>query len=285
MAHIVDCHFVSRLARLSLPALHLRCRSRVCCRMSSPETTVGHGTRVRLQHAGGNQNRFVIAAEYAPRKGQKKWVHSNHVRYGKVWSSKEDIGRADVEQFIDWIRHELARGGGSKAKVVRGLSPAPTWRNNRRGNENAAHLVHSPLSSSALPREAQIQKEVHACVEFLIFNIVHEARHAGEEIKLKQVRCVKSKLRPHDKTNLISAVCDRSRPRSSGVTKRMRLAFKLTQRKSNRYEYRTRALKLRAAAREELSLAYVAMHKLRLATIVARQDLHELLPEGNAAGS
>lgn len=245
------------------------------------------GARIRIKDAGGLHTHFVLVAEYQPRRSskQKRRIQSNNPRYGKSWSSKEEITLDDKVEFANWINAGLAQGGGSKLKS-RGELPIRSSNRMLYANVTRRNVV-------ALTQGLHVEPEVLECVEFLVYNTIYKSRHDGEGL-VSKVNHVIGKRRHvsrqlHIKTRVISAPQGaspprRGRPGLSGMTTRMRRAVKLNQRKSKSrsYQYREKKLRCAEALKNEGNLQWLEANKMRLATLVARQQMSELLPEGAA---
>lgn len=69
--------------------------------------------------------------------------------------------------------------------------------------------------------------------------------------------------------------------REGRLTKRMRKAnLSQRKRKSKGYDFRNERLQRASAQKSEQDLEWLDVQQRRLATIIARRDTHELLPEG-----
>lgn len=122
-----------------------------------------------------------------------------------------------------------------------------------------------------------VERSVVQCVNFLVHLVAHQARFHGLVVdQHNRVNSVPGKQRHKGIVVHVSRA-----PRTGLLTKRMRAA-NLTQRKrsSKGFAYRHEVLQRLAAARAEHDLEWLQYHCQRLATLVARQDLYELLPEG-----
>lgn len=123
-----------------------------------------------------------------------------------------------------------------------------------------------------------MEQSVLQCVRFLVHSVVYRSRLGVDGLRINYVP---SKRR--SKTMEASAsMASQSHPFPGLITKRMRAVKFLTQRKrtSRGYQYRQDVLKRRAALRAEEDLQWLECQCTRLATIVARQEQLELLPEG-----
>lgn len=236
------------------------------------------GSRVRIKCAGGCHGRFVLVAQYAPRKGIKKLIQSNHTAYGKSWASSKEIEDSDKAAFLQWINTELAHGGGSKRRASVTSLPLAS-RSSVRLDEC---LMHSTVPIATDQAELQIEAGVLQCMKFLVENVVFRARHDEElrdKTRTKVIHRVPGK-RGHAKTRMTTPGISLQRFASRCITKRYRLQAKLSQRRSRGHHYRKGILKRAATAKAEEDLEWLMFHKHRLATVVARQSLHDLLPEG-----
>lgn len=243
---------------------------------SRTEQASATGERIFIKNAGGYYGRFVLVAEYAPRKGQTKKVRSNHLRYGKSWATREEIQDEDKLAFVKWVDSELATDGVGGNRLWR---PSPS------------HL-HLPCRSSVRSdgaltsvrtcvADVVVEQSVVSCVNFLVHSVAQQARLGIDGLR---VNLVPAKAR-HNKTNVAtfkpSASYHRSWTTGRFMTRQMRAA-KLTQRKrkSKGFQYRSGVLQRLAAARAEADQQWLQAQQERLATIVARQNLYELLPDG-----
>lgn len=235
-------------------------------------TNVSVGSRIYIKNAGGSYGRFVLVVEYAPRKGQKKMVRSNHLRYGKSWAAREEISEEDKQAFIQWVSHELAIDGVGGSRQRRLSTTLPSRSSSR--SDGALTAVRTCVADMV------VEQSVLHCVKFLIHSVVQQARLGIDGLR---TNFVPAKPRQY-KTNV--AAC---KPPSSArswhmgvMTKRMRAAARLTQRKrkSRGFNYRSGVLLRLAAARAEADQLWLNAQQERLATIVARQHLYELLPDG-----
>lgn len=231
--------------------------------------------RVRIKNAGGQNGRYVLIAEYAPTAGVKKLIASNHLRYGKSWATKEEINDAEKTAFVGWINSSLAHGGGSSKNRVANPTCLPVRSSVRM---DASMKTVADVDVDGRPVELEIEAGVLQCVKFLIHNVVHRARHEAHGQVM--INLVQGKER-HRRTDWVASQASQSVKRLNGLTKRMRAA-KLSQRRSKRYAYRVTHLKRAAAMRSEEDLQWLEVQHHRLATVIARQDLLELLPEGEA---
>lgn len=236
-------------------------------------------TRIRIKNAGGYSSRYILVAEYAPTAGVKKLLSSNHPRYGISWASKEDIGEADETAFMNWVDGCFARGGSAFKSPAAALVSPPSLPIRSSMRVNAA-MESKVVVDAGEKGGFEVEMGVLQCVRFLIHNVVHRARYRFEVEGQVRINFVEGKQR-HRRADWV-ARCSGSQPRLSGLTKKMRAA-KLTQRRSRGYRYRIERLKRAAAARTEDDLGWLDVQRLRLATVVSRQDLHELLPEGAAS--
>lgn len=226
--------------------------------------------RVYVKCAGGLHSRYVLLIEYAPSaRGAKKRIQSNHPRYGKSWASKEDICDSDKADFVHWVNHSLARGGGGKrrahAEVVRSSS--------RVDKSSMQKPVRVLMSGDGT--DFEVEHGVLQCVQGLIHNVIHQTRHGGDGLQMqRRINYVEGKRRRK------TEVATLPQPFWAGrLTKRMKRA-RLTHRRAKGYAYRVAALQRASAKKTEEDLDWLQIHEPRLATIVARQCLHELLPEG-----
>lgn len=232
-------------------------------------------SRVLVKNAGGHHTRFVLVVRYKPRKGNKtQLIHSNHWKYGKAWASPRDIKVSDKLAFLDWIDKSLAAGGGSKARDSREQVVA---------SRRSARLDGTMSVVRVQEDDIMVEEAVLLCLKALVDQVVRFARCSNVHDSLQRsVNIVGSKVRRKtDMTGVIMRTC----PFSVLMTRRMRaVSSRLTQRKrgSKGYAYRNGVLKRAAAFRVEQDLEWLQFHQNRLATIIARQDLRELLPEGKS---
>lgn len=236
-------------------------------------------TRIYIKNAGGVNHRFVLYLEYAPtERGKRKRVHSNTPSYGKSWESKEQITQGDKHDFVRWVNSAMATGGGRKAgHLSRGRPPAGPLRSSERVG---ARLVAADGCFSA---NIVVEKAVLQCVQLLVHTVERQSRwdFGDRPAQLQVVNRVASKRR-HAKAHIGARDSTPHRQYRAGMlTKRMQRA-RLSQRKSRGYLYRRGYLQDFAARRMEANLSWLQAHQHRLATIIARQDLHKLLPEGMA---
>lgn len=228
---------------------------------------------VRIKKAGGLHEHFVLHTTYAPSKGTRKRVFSNHREYGKSWATKEEITNQDKINFLEWIDKGLARGGGS-SKGRRDQTRA-VQRSSLRTDASTISLSFAGIANM------EVEQGVWACVNALINKVCYQSRWHQAKGQVRVSHSVPSKRRPrhlklqHGPTSL--QACYR---RCRGLISKRYASQKLTQRRSRAYAYRTERLKRAAASRAEENLSWLQHHQLRLATIIARQDLLELLPEG-----
>lgn len=231
------------------------------------------GTSLRIDDAGGVNRRFIITAEYLPRSGKKKkTVKSNNTRYGKSWATKEEIGDAEKAAFLEWIHAGLARGGGSRQRVHKELGLA---------SRSSDRINQQMTSMCTTVADVVVERGVAQCVKYIIDNVVHRARHGG----VSKINYVPSKR--HHRTSVLESSAQLlrrpwgeawvARPKKNAPCRR-----RLVQRKrqSKGFEYRVGVLSRRRIAKEDEDLEWLQTHEHRLATIIARQDLHELLPDG-----
>lgn len=228
---------------------------------------------VRIKSAGGYHARYILYAEYAPGKGTKKYVMSNHPRCGMTWATKEEITDADKLAFVEWINTKLARGGSNYH--IQGAARVPPPLASRSSMRVDAVVMQKHAAS--LSDAADVERAVLQCVKYLIHNVVHRARHSDNSIARTRINFVPGKAR-QNRTKVITT----SFTRTTGLTKRMRAAKRLTQRRSRGYSYRLMVLKRAAASRSEEDLGWLETNSYRLKTLIARQDIHKLLPEGEA---
>lgn len=131
--------------------------------------------------------------------------------------------------------------------------------------------------------QEDVEQAVLMCVKYIIDSVVYQARarQRVEGLWPRVIHHVPGK-RGHRKTEVRAWYSQRD---ASGLVLTRRMRARLTQRKreSKGYNYRDQKLKRAAAARAERDLEWLQVHGLRLATIVARQDLGLLLPEGMTA--
>lgn len=235
--------------------------------------------RVRIKSAGGLHEHFVLFITYAPSKGTKKRICSNDRRYRKSWASAAEITLQDKIDFVEWLRTGLARGGGSRKS---------------RGDESTSLALRSSTrvetASVSLPfagyTDFQVSQAVWACVRSLIEKVCRKALWHQEQMPARSKHCVPSKPRQHHLKTLHvkprhpSATLEACYRRCRGMISKRYRAANLTQRRSRAYAYRTERLRRAAAFRAEENLQWLQHHQMRLATIIARQELLELLPEG-----
>lgn len=242
----------------------------------SPATTGAlSGTHLRVDDAGGVNRRFVLAAEYLPRSGKrKKTIKSNNCSYGKSWATRDEISPADREAFVNWINTKLATGGGSRQRTHPKELRLASRSSLRVNNQMASVCTHVA--------DVVVERGVAQCLKFLVDNVVHLSRHGG----VNKVNYVPGKRGRHKTCTRGAEMGSRSWGAGMMMTSRMSRAARLTQRKreSKGYEYRSNVLKAKEARRLENDLEWLQEHEERLATIAARQCLHELLPEGEAIG-
>lgn len=228
--------------------------------------------RIYVKCAGGLHGRYILLVEYAPSaRGARKRVQSSHPRYGKSWARKEDIGDSDKNDFIHWVNHGLARGGGGKRR-------APLERESVRSSTRVDECMmqkHMRVSGMHGSEGMQIEQGVIQCMNSLIMSVIHQARQGGDGV-VQKLNFVERKRRHKTEVAVLPSYWPRRR-----LTKRMKRA-KLTQRRARGYAYRVQVLQRAAASRAEADLEWLSIHNNRLATIVARQSLLELLPEGAA---
>lgn len=236
------------------------------------------GCNARIQCAGGWNSRFLIIADYYPHLNNKKAkIKSNHPGYGKTWATKEEVTSTDIDDFLAWINEGLARGGGSTRRPDPYLPSAQPLTIRSSARMDARMQQHIPVSTTVAG--IKVEAGVLQCVKFLIDNVIHRARFAEIESSLckRTVHFVQGKRK---KTSAPAQTI--SRHGSRFITGRMR-APRLTSRKSKGFVYRQAALNRRKAAKAEDDLAWLQQHKRRLATTLARQDLHSLLPDGECS--
>lgn len=229
---------------------------------------------VRIRNAGGLNSRLVLVTHYVPRKGHKRTIQSNHTRYGKSWASRQEITKGDKLAFLQWVNTGLSNPGvgGSSTRLPPWLTESAS-RSSARLQNNLVAVVHSCDQVVAHVEGAVLQ-----CLKHVVDMVVRQARFHSVGV-LQRGRYVPGK-RSHQKTDVVSASAVY---RPLRMTRRMRAApRKLTQRKrgSKGYNYRDSVLKRAHAARVEQDVEWLQRQRHRLATVVARQDLHELLPEG-----
>lgn len=244
--------------------------------MSSPpegdedQATLEHA-KIAIKNAGGAYSRFVLAAWYRPRtgRGQSKRIQSNNPRYGKSWASKNEIQESDKLEFLRWINTDLARGGQGKDRCRAAKMSTPASRTSSR----VAQLMQVPIQIPITAGHAvAIEQGVVQCVKELVHKVVYGAHYWGDG-RAVVVHHVLGKRRRKTETNTVRP------PPKRLIAKRMTRP-RLTQRRAHKYRYRSRILRLQAAAKAEEDLSWLQTHQQRLGTIIARQDLHELLPEG-----
>lgn len=104
----------------------------------------------------------------------------------------------------------------------------------------------------------------------------------GDDAAQKSIcKQVSSKRRCHSRLAPAAPVpLDATARRLKGLIARRFSAKRLTHRRSHGFHYRKERLKRAAAFKAEDDLEWLQWHQNRLATIVARQDLHALLREG-----
>lgn len=237
----------------------------------------GLASRLRTRCAGGKHGRIVLVTEYVPRKGQKKTIQSNHKGYGKSWATEGEIKPQDKLAFVRWIEEEMSRGGGSHGRAAQARS-LPCRSSSRM--EGLMTVVRTTNAHVLL-----IEHAVARCIQFLVDNVVHRARHDGAAAA-NQINFVPSKRRQKTSCSTTASSfyglwANRAVHKASRRQRKGRLTQK--KRESWSYNYRNGLLRLLAASRAEQDLDWLGTHLFRLATIVARQDLRELLPEGMAS--
>lgn len=242
------------------------------CSPSSEVSSSLSDARLRIDDAGGVNRRFVLAAEYLPRSGKKrKVIKSNYRMYGKSWASREEITLADKQEFVEWINSKLATGGGSRQRAPKASEMAM----------RSSMRMHDKMTSVRIcGTDLVVELGVVQCVKYLVDNVVHAFRHGQ---RLNRVNYVPSKRRHKTATSRMEQVLQGPRWGADHLTSRMRRAAKrLTQRKreSRGYAYRNEKLQERSARKVEEDLAWLQVEERRLATLISRQDLEELLPEG-----
>lgn len=121
-----------------------------------------------------------------------------------------------------------------------------------------------------------IHGSVVDCVNFLVNTVVLRARHSSEGRVDKMYYVAGKRCRRKIDAQLPSASSQR---RAGLITGRMRAAA-LTQRRSRGCEYRREKLRRQAAEKRAVDLEWLSAQTRRLATVLARRDLHELLPDG-----
>lgn len=229
-------------------------------------------SRIQIKNAGGIHRRFVIVVEYAPRKGHKVLIRSNHRKYGKSWATREEITEEDQVQFVSWINNHLATDGvGGHRPRTHSHAVVLASRSSKRRDADVATVR---LGAA----EVVVEQSVLQCVRFLVHSVVYRSRLGIDGLRINYVPSKR-----HSKTMLAStSTASRSHPFSGLITKRMRAVKYLTQRKrtSKGYQYRQEVLKRRAALKAEEDLQWLECQCTRLATLVARQQQLELLPEG-----
>lgn len=233
--------------------------------------------RVRIQSAGGWNERFIIHVEYFPRSGLKsKKIKSNHPGYGKSWATRAEITKADEDEFLAWINNGLSTGGGS----VRRPSPCLTSEGPRFATRSSSRIDVAPCKEVRIgdAHMGNVQEAVLRCVNYLVDSVIRYNRHGKEVGSIDKVRYVKGKHRHKDKT--VAQLRFSSRP--SFITGRSR-ATKLTQRRCRGFAYRREVLQRNKATKAEADLQWLLEQEQRLATIVSRQNLYALLPDGMPA--
>lgn len=238
-------------------------------------------SHVRIKNAGGKYGRFVLVADYAPRKGHKKTIQSNHVSYGMSWATREQISESDKKDFVSWIDTSLGNGGGSTERKALYASAFLTLQ--RRTSLRLNDKLTCVLRDDA--RDLIVERAVAQCVCFLVHNVVIRARHAECGGTSSHIHFVPSKRKPKTKVIVKTANSSSIFCRwTNHITRRMLHAKKLTQRKrcGRSYLRRDGKLKREAASKAESDLLWLETHQLRLATICARQTLCELLPDGKS---
>lgn len=227
-------------------------------------------SRISIINAGGVNARFALMAYYSPRTGQTKRVKSNDLRYGKTWATKTEISKADMVDFLNWIQNDRARGGQGANRGRAGHLPTTTPRTSSR----VAQLVQArtPIHTSSGAR-FEVEQAVVQCVKYLIDKVAYRARYWGDS-GVPKVNQVQSKRRRR-KTDVKAP----ARYHFTLPGRRMTRP-RLTQRRARGYRYRTSVLIRQGAAKAEDDVNWLLVHELRLATKIARQELHELLPEG-----
>lgn len=219
-------------------------------------------SRVHIKNAGGWSSRFILVADHCPRKGHKKKIYSNHPGYGKSWQTREEISQADMDNFVMWLGRGLSTGGA----VSRPLSSEPeALVLATRTSSRVDTMRRMSVCMAADHQPVEIEEEVVRCVQFLVAQVIHGAKLQADMGAIR-----KEKRVPYLRRGL-AAVTGRRRAR------------KLTQRRSKGYAYRAAVLQRAAAIRAEQNLEWLQIQKQRLATVIARQDLHALLPEGTSS--
>lgn len=219
---------------------------------------------------------------YAPRRGVRKPIRSNHPHYGRSWATREEITEADEQDFISWIDDGLSNNGvgGARSRALQvGIA-------SRASSRVDAASMQSRVCVHASVGPLVVEQGVLRCVKSLVDNVVYRARyHVQHGEGMLPIHFVKGKERHKHKTKVVAASSgSAASPHSSKgpkMTGRMRAArLRLTQRRSRGYVYRTEVLKRAATTRAEQDIEWLQTHCHRLATLIARQHMHELLPEG-----
>lgn len=239
------------------------------------ERHVLSSSRVWVRNAGGARSRFVLVADFFPRHGQKKRLQSNDLKYGKSWATAEEITRADKLAFLDWIDNKRSNKGVGGNARARASSEGAT------ATRTSARIGIAFRDVCTRDKDViRVEEAVMQCVNFLVHTVVRQSRSISHRQTPPRLHRVASKRRCR-KTDSAALLSARSLPIL--MTKRMKAA-KLTQRKreSKGYQYRLGVLKRAAACRAEQDMGWLHHHRHRLATVVARQCLQELLPDGAA---
>lgn len=235
-------------------------------------------SHVRIKNAGGQNSRFVLYAVYAPARGVRKRIFSNNVRFGKSWPTKEEITESDKEEFVRWISCGLARGGGGQNH--REAKDGPVARSSARVD---GMVRQSTVPISSVSPSTEIEYGVLQCVQKLVQKIVDQSRFL--QCGNPQAACrkrVAPKQRPHCRVHITApASFEASSRRFRSFVAKHFSSKRLTHRRSHGYHYRKERLRRAAAVKAEEDVEWLRRHENRLATVIARQDLHELLPEGN----
>lgn len=230
--------------------------------------------RVRIKSAGGAHSRFVLVSTYHPSKGVKRKIVSNNTRYGKSWASREQITDADKQDFLLWIETGLSTGGGSTRRALHVVNSAPPLATRSSARLDAVKMSKTVSISSKTCAPLEVEQGVLQCVEFLVKSVMHLAKWHVSDNRI----CKRNRV-PGKRGHKTSPSTARGLRRCSFLTGRMR-APKLTQRRSKGYAYRSAVLQRLAAARAEENLEWLLEQHHRLATLIARQDLLQLLPDG-----
>lgn len=252
--------------------------------LTNDDSHGAHPTRagnLRIKEAGGYKRRVILIADYVPRVGVKKSIRSNHVSYGKSWASREEITDEDGAEFIRWINTGLARGGGCNILLPRACPSAEMPRRSSLRVQDQLTVVHKCNKEDV--SSVVVEQAVIHCVNFLVHNVVHRARY-DDTSRIHHVTGKRSRSKGQmvsTSTSSFHRFVSLMKRRQETMAQR-RKAVKLTQRKrgSKGYGYRNSFLMGARAAKMEHDLGWLEAQEQRLATVVARQTLHELLPEG-----